>query len=36
MSDTVHRFLLVEPADMDRFEGWLEDMARRGLHYRHR
>lgn len=35
MSDTVHRFLLVEPADMDRFEGWLEDMARRGLHYRH-
>ena len=36
MSHTVHRFLLVEPADMDRFEGWLEDMARRGLHYRHR
>ena len=35
MSDTVHRFLLVEPADMDRFEGWLEDMAHRGLHYRH-
>ena len=35
MSDTVYRFLLVEPADMDRFEGWLEDMAHRGLHYRH-
>ena len=35
MSETVRKFLWVEPIDMDHFEGWLEDMARKGLHYHH-
>ena len=35
MSETVRKFLWVEPIDMDHFEGWLEDMARKGLHYDH-
>lgn len=35
MRDMVRRPLLVEPSDMDRFESWMEHMARKGLYYHH-
>ena len=35
MKDTVRRLPLIDYADLDRFEDWLEDMALRGLFYDH-
>lgn len=31
MSDTVRKWIYIDPVDMDHFEGWLEEMARKGL-----
>ena len=35
MKDKVRRLPLIDYADLDRFEDWLEDMALRGLFYDH-
>lgn len=31
MKDRVRKLIYIEPLDMDHFEGWLEEMARKGL-----
>lgn len=31
MKDRVHKWIYINPLDMDHFEGWLEEMARKGL-----
>lgn len=31
MRDRVRKLVYIEPLDMDHFEGWLEEMARKGL-----
>ena len=31
MKDRVRKLVYIEPLDMDHFEGWLEEMARKGL-----
>lgn len=33
MKDTVRKFMPLDPIDMEHFEGWLEDMARKGLFF---
>ncbi|WP_130868735.1 DUF2812 domain-containing protein [Intestinimonas massiliensis (ex Afouda et al. 2020)] len=33
MRDTVRKWMRVDPIDMEHFEGWLEDMARKGLFF---
>lgn len=35
MRNTVYKLIPVDFVDIDRFEGWLEDMARRGLYLHH-
>ncbi|MGN8896651.1 DUF2812 domain-containing protein [Flavonifractor sp. HCP28S3_F3] len=31
MKDRIRKLIYIEPLDMDHFEGWLEEMARKGL-----
>ena len=31
MKDRVHKWIYINPLDMDHFEGWLEEIARKGL-----
>lgn len=31
MKDKIRKLVYIEPLDMDHFEGWLEEMARKGL-----
>ena len=31
MKDIIRKLIYIEPLDMDHFEGWLEEMARKGL-----
>ena len=31
MKDRIRKLVYIEPLDMDHFEGWLEEMARKGL-----
>lgn len=31
MKDSIRKLVYIEPLDMDHFEGWLEEMARKGL-----
>ena len=33
MRDTVRKWMWVDPIDMEHFEGWLEDMAQKGLFF---
>ena len=33
MRDTVRKWMRVDPIDMEHFEGWLEDMAQKGLFF---
>lgn len=33
MKDTVRKFMPLDPIDMEHFEGWLEDMAQKGLFF---
>ena len=33
MKDTVHKWMRLDPIDMDHFEGWLEAMAQKGLFF---
>lgn len=33
MKDTVRKWMRLDPIDMDHFEGWLEDMAQKGLFF---
>ena len=35
MRNTVYKLIPVDFVDVDRFEGWAEDMARRGLYLHH-
>ena len=35
MRNTVYKLIPVDFVDIDRFEGWAEDMARRGLYLHH-
>ena len=33
MKDTVRKFMPLDPIDMEHFEGWLEDLAQKGLFF---
>ena len=33
MRETVRKYMYIDPIDMDHFEGWLEDMAKKGLFF---